>query len=89
MAPHPLGCGRKRRRSLGQSGIHVDDGGVEEVGMGQHLDGLVGGERGGQGLDGKVVDRARVARLVWWISLAASSENRVSLRPASARWGRR
>jgi hypothetical protein len=52
-------------------------------------DGLVGGERGDQCLEGEVVDRAGVAAAGLVDQVVASSENRVSLRPARVRWWRR
>jgi hypothetical protein len=51
-------------------------------------DGLVGGECGDECLEGEVVDRSGVAAAGWWIRAVASSENRVSPRPARVRWWR-
>ena len=62
------------------------DGGV---GGGFIHDGFVGGEGGDEGLQGEVVDRARVAAAGLVDNPTASSENSVSSRPASARWWRR
>jgi hypothetical protein len=44
------------------------------AGGGSVDDGFVGGKRGDEGLQRQVVDRAGVARLVWWMNPRASSE---------------
>ena len=80
--------------SLSAMGVRLGTGlgsGAGDLGDGEAGGGLVdnalaAGERRDQGLDGEVVDLTGMPREVWWISAAASSENSVSVRPASCRW---